>query len=160
MNKVNLCGNSPEYLNGYLNIVDSLQVDPNSLSENTSIVAGRYSNLDPVLEDDSVDELLLSLPLNILMPDKLLEILTMWKKKLKQGGTLKVWYYDIRRLALEAVKGSMSLEELHNYLIGANKELNCLLDSATMKIVMNSLGFKINILSLSDLIGSLEAINE
>lgn len=156
--KVNITGN--EIRNGYLNIIHGAVMNPpspDSVSDGTAIVVGRFHELDPILENDSAEEILFNYALNILGPNDMVPILEHWRNKLMPEGILKVSFIDIRRLGRFITSGDMSLEELDMIIYGPNRSHVCLMDTNTFTNVLKNLGFSIDTIAAKDFFVTVEA---
>jgi hypothetical protein len=141
--KVNLeCGNNLR--NGYVNI-NSWPIAnlPPDLSENTSVVVGNPSDLNPVLENNSVQEMIFNPPINMIQPNNILPVIEHWRDKLKDNGTLKINFLDIRLVARSIHAGELNLQDIHTLVLGPNKEMESVVDADVMKNVFESTGFSV-----------------
>jgi hypothetical protein len=130
---------------GYLNIT-SQPYHTDNLSNDIQIVSGLFSNLDPILKNETVEEIIFCDYLNKLGPNDMVKIISHWKSKLINGGILKLSYIDIRKICLLGDTGSLTLEELHNLTLGfENNQYRSILDFATFKKICNIL--KLNIIN-------------
>ena len=156
--KVNITGN--EVRNGYLNVIHGAVLTPpnaENVSEDTQIVVGRLNDLDPVVPDGAAEEILFNYALNILGPSDMVPVLEHWRNKLKEDGTLKVSFIDIKRLGRFITSGELSLEELDTIIYGPNHSHLCLMDTNTLSNVLKNIGFRIDTIAPKDFFVTVEA---
>lgn len=153
--KINLeCGNV--LLNGYLNVTSiPLQLDDNA--KNIDIIMGRYDQLDPILKNTVAEEIIFNPPINKVEPNKLPEVLLHWRQYLQPNGILKIFLIDIRRISNYIRRGTLDLQQIHNYVLGQSNEYRSVIDTRTMKDLLEKLGFKIEIISPVEFITTIEA---
>lgn len=155
--KINLeCGNN--WRNGYLNISSWIPSDiPEDLPEETAIISGQSGNLDPVVEDNSAQEIVFNPPFNIVKPNDILDVLQHWQKKLKDGGILKIYFIDIRLSSRFIYSGELKLQDVHNIIFGANKEYESVIETEIMREVLSAIKFKILSISHKQFFVTIEA---
>lgn len=154
--KINLeFNNNP--LNGYVNI-SSKSIDVAKTTENAQIVPGVYFNLDPIIKDESVEEIIFNPPLNLLDPMKTIEILLHWHKKLRKNGVLKIFFVDIKQLAANIHQGLLPLVDIHHLIFGSQNEYKSILDISSFREAMKVCKFQIEFISPKDNIVFVEAI--
>lgn len=152
--KLNLeCGN--DIRNGYINISFNIG-DVSNVPENTKIIPGNFRNLDPLIEDESVEEIVFNPTLNTISPKEIVGILTHWSTKLRPSGTLLVKFYDVRRIGQSAHYGTLSLQELHGLLLGHNYENKTVMDVAVVKTVADVTGYDIESISPTEYLVTVE----
>lgn len=135
-----------DFRNGYLNVISNGEYQP---TENSSleIAFGHYGNLNPIVEDESVEEILFSPPLNIMPPDAMVECFKHWHKKLDKNGKIGVYFIDIRYIGRFAHTGEMSLLNLHNFIFGNNYSFRSILDLDTFYSFVKACGFYVETMS-------------
>lgn len=158
MTKVNLSlGN--DIRNGYVNVVKHPifeKIEP--LPDSGSVVIGDPFNLNPLFEDNSLDEIIFCQPMNVIDSTSLVKTLLHWYSKLKSGGILKCFAIDIRPLAKALSDGSLSLQEGHGYIFGPANQYKCLMDSESLKFIIANLGLSIETVSLRECFVNIEAV--
>lgn len=152
--KVNLYG---DIRNGYLNIVNQLPDSFGELPDDTSIVVGDAGQLDPILENNSVEQMLFSVPLNVLYPAHIVPILQHWREKLQTNGTLIATYVDIRRLGKFIHSGELSLQQIDGMIYGPNHNYHSLVDTNVLDSVLRGIGYSIQMISPKDFFVTVEA---
>lgn len=154
--KVNLFG---DIRNGYVNIVNQVPDGLADLPENTHVVVGDMGNLDPILENNSVEEIILSVPMNVLYPAHIVPVLQHWKDKLKSGGKLVLTFVDIRRLGKFIHSGELSLQQIDGMVFGPNHNYHSLIDTNVLDSVLRGVGYSIKMISPKDFFVTVEASN-
>ena len=155
--KINLeCGQ--DLRTGYINInSDPLDSD---VPEGIDFRVNDYRNLDPIVEDESVEELVCNGIIHRLYPNEILQVLAHYVNKLVPGGMLKLTFLDIRHVAREGHLNRMSLHDLHNYIFGSKHENKTIADVDTIKTALTRLNLNINSISMSGCVVSMEAIKK
>ncbi len=143
--------------NGYIN-VNNMPVPIDHMAENTKLVAGDYKNLDPIFQDDSLEEIIFNPPLSVVTPNQLPDLLTHWHKKLKHGGILKIHTIDIRKVGRAAHSGNIGLQDIHNLILGENYEYKSVIDTSILRGLILRLGYKIETITPIDFISIFEVI--
>ena len=152
--KINLlCG--PNCKTDYWNIDHRINL---CKPEGHKFSAGYYNNLDPLIEDESCEEVFVSEVLNILQPQEMIKVIEHWAKKVVKGGVLNIRFVDIF-FAAQAISGKILNSESSNRVINGNGSFNSVLEFAAVKEVLGSLGLRINKLT-SNIITEIEAIKQ
>ncbi len=147
-----------QWLNGYVNIsMWPPQEIPKDLPEATQIIVGQVGNLDNCVDDNSAEEVIFNPLLNSIKPNDLLDILSHWYRKLKDKGILKISFVDVRLLARYIYNGEMNLQDVHNTVMGPNKQYESVLDLEIIKGVLLSGGFKIDSITHKQYLVNIEA---
>lgn len=153
--KVNLeCGSN--ILNGYVNI-NSEMVDNTHVGD-ANFIIGVYNNLDPVLEDNSAEEIIFNPVLNCLPPSDIAQCVTHWRNKLIDGGMLVVSFTDILRVSTGIVRGDIDYQNAHNILYGQNGEIKSLTDLNNIKSLLRQLGFTIDFVDTFQITNLIRAV--
>lgn len=156
LDKINLhCG--ADIRNGWIN-VDTKIPDHSNFSQDERFAIGDYSTLDTLVEDNSLSEIVLSQPINIISPVTMIEFLATANKKLKTGGKLTIWFIDIRTVGLNIYNGKLDLEQAHMLLFGRNYELKNIMTIGVITSAANYAGFKVDIISPNEYFVTLELI--
>ncbi len=154
--KANLqCGN--DIRNGYVN-VNYGPVSLDEMSENSKIVMGDFKNLDPIFENESLDEVLFNPSVSVIMPDHLPDVIAHWRNKLKNKGVLKIHTIDIRKVGRAAHTGELGLQDLHMLILGNNYEYKTIIDTAVLVTLVKKLGFDVDMISSTDFVSTIEAV--
>ena len=144
--------------NGYINISAwPPQELPNDLPDETSIVVGQASNLNDVVPDESAEEILFNPVFNLINPAGILPLFQHWHQKLKAGGVLKLYFIDIRLISRFIYSGQLPLQEIHNLIMGPNKQHESIIDTDVMKNALSACGYKIQSISHQDFFVTVEA---
>lgn len=120
--------------NGYTNIGRGNQNFTN-LPENTNYVPGHFGNLDPIIENDSCEEIIFNVPLNVVSLHDLPKLIMHWATKLQKDGILKVFFININKVARTIYEEGAGIEDSNNIIFGSNREFNSVLDLDTVKSV-------------------------
>jgi len=152
--KLNLESNG-DFRHGYLNIV-SKPIGVSDKHEGVEVIPGQFWNLDPVVKDESVDEIVFNPMLNIMNPEQMVQVVNHWTKKLKNEGKLYCWFIDHREVARMMYMDYIGLADAHRYFIGNNREIQTLSDCDTVVRSFKSAGYIINDISLNNHVASLE----
>lgn len=146
--KLNLeCGN--DIRGGYININLGV-VDIKELPDNARFVVGNFRNLDPMIKDDSVEEIIFAPPLNMIGPVESIQVLEHWKKKLQKNGKLVVKFFDARRIGRSLHTGDLSLQDAHYMLFGQRGEFQTLVDTDILRNVAKALNLFVEYITHSE----------
>lgn len=156
MIKFNLEPNPDDYRMGYVNITSNPQISM-GLPQDTLVIPGYWWNLDPVAIEP-VEEIIFGPFLNIISPSKLPEILVHWREKLSWDGRILLKYIDIRRVAMGIQTDKLDLQTAHNLTIGLQKEYNSVIDTFTIRGMVEQLGFKVDSIVVQEYFGTIELI--
>lgn len=156
--KVNI-SSGRDIRSGYINVVEHPLADSlKDLSDTTSVIVGKYSNLDPIFKDGTLDEIVFNPPMNTVSPHDIIKVIQHWSKKLKVNGALKFSAIDIRLLGKALSDGSLDLEDTHMYIFGPNYEHRCVMDAESLKFIVSNLGFKVENMSINGFFINIEAL--
>lgn len=140
--KLNLeCG--LDIRSGWINVSLSV-IDVSKLPENAKFVVGNFSNLTPLVDDESVDEILFNPFLNVIDAESMVRLLKHWSDKLKVDGILNLKFFDIRRIGRGVHTGDLTLENTHNMIHGQNMEYRTLLDCEIFKKIAKLINMSID----------------
>jgi hypothetical protein len=155
--KLNLeCGQT-DIQNGYTN-VNFNPVQLGQLPEGTQFVIGNYKNLDKIVKDQQAEEIRFVPSVNKIKATEVVTVFQNWHKNLAVGGKVVIWFYDIRHLGRAAHVGDLSLQDLHNCILGANNELQMVVDTAAIKAMAKDVGFTLDLISMNNNIVYVELV--
>ena len=148
------CGET--LLNGYINI-SSVPVHPDKIGENDNVSIGQFSNLDPIINNDSCTEILFRPYLNTIKPEEIGGILNHWKNKISNGGMIKFNFIDIVRVSKSVAFGDMSsLNDVHNAIFGEGYVYKSIISLDVLKAALEDSGLYVNRMTAHDHIVTLE----
>ncbi len=158
--KVNLeCGT--DIRNSCLNISSWPSVQQvKDLPEDTQFVVGRYNNLNPILENGSVEEINFAPALNVLTPDTLVACLDHWKNKLSVGGKLTLSFIDINRVARAITMGEVDIQQADQLLFGPQHAFKSLIELNVLKSVLAHLNLKVEYIDLKQFFATIEVVKQ
>ena len=144
--------------NGYINVsVWPPQELPKDLPDSTSIAVAKPDKLDDIAKDNEVEEIIFNPLFNLINPDGILNLLQHWYKKLQSGGLLKIYFADIRLISRYIYNGELSLQDIHNIVMGNNQQNQSVIDTDVMKNALTACGYKLNLVSHQDFFVTIEA---
>lgn len=144
--------------NGYVNVSAwPPQELPKDLPEGTQIAVGQAGNLDDIAPDNKAEEIIFNPVFNLVNPNGILQLFQHWHKKLQDGGTLKLFYIDIRLLSRFIYNGQLSLQDIHNLVMGPNKQHESVVDTDVMKNALSACGYKIRSINHHEYFVTVEA---
>jgi hypothetical protein len=154
--KLNLqCGTNLR--NGWIN-VNSHPINIEQTTEEVKFHIGDYRNLDSLVEDNSVEEIVFSQPMNVVKANEVIPILSNWRKKLKISSKLTISIFDTRRVARALYMSDISLADAHIYLLGANNEFQSIVDTNIERTVLEQCGFVIDSINIDGLISTITSV--
>lgn len=152
--RINLEG---ETRNGYTNIISQM-IKCDTLPEDTDLILGQYHNLDPIIKDGEATEIIFNPPLNVLPPDKIVDVLEHWNKKLAEKGRLRCGFLDIRRIGYNCYTGKLGLAELDQLIFGPQHIYRSLCDSDVFRDLAKALNFSVDSMVSKDAYVSLDLV--
>jgi hypothetical protein len=139
--KVNLLYGNGQILQNCLNINPFLEEEQDNLRR------GDIKNLDKFVDDGEVDELIVTNVLEYFQPNKVVEILNHWLKKLAINGKIIIGFTDCYFVCKKLINFEITLAEFNDLIHGAqNKPNEYRRGSISMANVINffnSVGYKI-----------------
>jgi len=144
-----------QYRNGYVNITS--RPSDGATHEGITVIPGRFDNLDPLVGNDTVDEIVFGQPLNILDPNTIVRLIKHWSDKLLPLGELKVFGVDARVVGKMAADNEITLGGVHALTLGDKFRFNCILDTSTLIEAVKSVGLRINSVVVDGYLVQIEA---
>lgn len=99
-------------------------------------------SLEDVSEIDTIEEMVITQPLNCMSPQRLMQFFGILRTKMPKGGVLKVSFVDIYKVCHMGHMRIYDAQTLHNNLLGKNNEFLCVLDLELVKAAMVKSSFK------------------
>ena len=124
----------------YLNV----HSEPNQIKDflnDYNIAICHFSNLDPIVENNTVEEIKFGLLANVLDPKDILSVFEHWFKKLKSGGILTIAFLDVN-LGSKQILEDPTNHQLYNGIF--NNKFKCILNTIIFEELCRNIGFKIN----------------
>lgn len=144
-----------QYRNGYINIT-SRPTDV-ATHEGMTVIPGRFDNLDPLVGNNSVDEIVFGQPLNIIDPNGIVKVLKHWSDKLAPLGELRVFGVDARVVGKMAADNEIALSDIHALTLGDKFRFSCILDTNTLIEAVKSIGLRVNSVVIDNYLIQIEA---
>src|SRR5690606_34810960 len=92
------------------------------------VISGNFRNLDPLITNESCEEIIFNPLINIFDPKELSQVIVNWKNKLVKGGILSLTFINFPSVGLDAYLGKLSLPDTHKLTIGQYNEFRSIID--------------------------------